>query len=393
MSDKISTIRSFVETNCEKIGNGSFIVPPSLYGEFLLLINNVDISDRSHFGKVDYAVAYKYPYGYKRASFTVKEDKVFIVCGDNWDYTGCILTDETFENIRINLYSKWLQVLFDYRINGYRSLKSLSYDIGQTADNTEIAKIIREYRINYYSSLEKANNAYKDLLFLLRGAENAENKVLYSRIAPLTSSKKIDFLPGTSVYILSNKHFNKVGVVAEKDFVDIGSGKKIAPSDLFAASQKPHPFDYKTLVKIQNAILSINLPSIIVESAFVAEGNLNTVWISCLLKAPTAEDACRAVFESVLADTGVAVEILSDIRPYGDRVADMTDAYDIFSGQWATDILSCIGSNNLCDDHRFYEDDVEQPSGDDLSQTIESPDFPDSGKSPCMSYSPTLSLF
>jgi hypothetical protein len=94
-----------------------------------------------------------------------------------------------------------------------------------------------------------------------------------------------------------------------------------------------------------------------------------------------------------MADTDITVEILSDTCPYGDRVVDMTDAYDIFSGQWATDILSCIRSSNLCDDHRFYDDDAEQLSSDDLSQAIESPDFPDSGKSSCMSYSPTLSLF
>jgi hypothetical protein len=352
MSDKINTICQFVETKCEKIGNGSFIVPPNLYSDFLLLINNVSISDSSHFGKIDYWTSDKHPYGYKKASFAVKEDKVFIVCGDTWDYTGCTLTDETLKDIRINLCSGWLQVLFDYFINGSCSLKTLIYSIGRAVNNTEIAKTIREYRINYYSSPEKAREAYKGLLFMLRGAEN---KSLYSHLMSLTSLKRVEFLSGLRVHVLSSKHFNKVGTVTENGDVDMGKGKRITPSDLAFQSLKLHPFDYATLSKIQNAIQSINLPSVVVESAFVADGNLNTVWISCLLKAPMTEDACKAIFENVLADTGVAVEILSDTCPYGNRITDITDAYDIFSGQWVSDVLSC-GDSDPCNDSLFCEE-------------------------------------
>ncbi len=366
MSDRINTIRQFVETNCEKIGNGSFIVPPSFYDEFLLLLNNISISDSSHFGKIDYWIANKYPYGYKKASFAVKEGKVFIVCGNIWDYTGCTLTDKTLKDIRINLCSGWLQVLFDYFINGSCSLKTLIYGIGQTANNIEIAKTIREYRINYYSNPIKAREAYKDLLFMLRGAEN---RVFYARLMPLAFLEKANFLSGFRVYVLSSKHFNKVGTVTEKGFIDMGNGKQITPSDLAFKSLKPHPFNYETLSKIQDAIQSVDLPSVIVESAFIAEGNLNTVWISCLLKAPLTEDACKAVFESVLVDTGVVVEILSDLRPYGDRITDITDAYDIFSGQWVSDVLSC-GNNVPYDDSLCCEEDedVEQTSDTALPQ-------------------------
>lgn len=43
----IDNIKQFVEASCQRIGSGSFMVPQSLYGEFLSLLNNINIVDKS----------------------------------------------------------------------------------------------------------------------------------------------------------------------------------------------------------------------------------------------------------------------------------------------------------------------------------------------------------
>lgn len=344
MSSQINAIKHFISTKCEKMSSNSFIVPPELYNEILSLIRNVSITDSSHFGKISYFLADKYPYRYKNASFAVRNNKVYIISGDTWDYTGCRLEgDDTFRGIRINLCGGYIHVLFDYCVDGNYAIKTLSYEIGnkKISGNSQISETIRKYRINYYCSPKEARDAYRDLLFLLR----TEEKNFYMRLLSFESyEKNISFPEGAPVYVLSDKYFNKVGTVLGNGSVDIGNKRAISGSLLCSLS--PHPFDYITLSKLQNAIRSVDIPSIIVESAFVTDADTETVWIYCHFRDLLTVDICKAIFESVL---GRKCEILSDTC-LPDKITGITDAYDILSGRWVSDVLG-YQQNSSC----YYE--------------------------------------
>lgn len=352
----------------KEIGNSSFSIEKENIYKALLFVRGITISDTSHFGVLDYHLAARYPYHFRKASFTILNSKVYIDCKDEGEmvYTGCNLSAPHLTGMRLNAYGDCFEILLDhYMPNSGFSGKCISFKISSKLPkkNTEIAKKLQTYRKLYYTNRGKAIECYTEARLWMSLKNTAYTRCPYDYFHNDAEKLHLSQYSHHKVYVLQKEFFNKTGIVTDTYKIVLETGKSCNGQDCMV-SLNPHPLGYETLANLRTAVSSVMIPGLIVHGAYY----LSTPEVNQLFIRYSAVDMLRGNTVAAVYSPTVKT-VIPDICIYafhGNELCewlnenDVEDIYDIISGKWVSDYLIshlvsaqqqyCAGSSDcVCD--------------------------------------------